>query len=331
MFFIGEAVIFIWNDSTVLYFFLGPMSLIMKNLTIITEFVFMGLSRIPQIQTMLFALFLVMYLLTLMGNLMVILVIRTDYHLKTPMYFFLGHLSFLDLSLSSVTMPKMLQNLLTQKKTISTWACMTQSFFLMFSGTTESCLLSVMAYDRYAAICHPLLCSVVLNRPLCVGMVITAWVMGFLNSLSNSLFTYNLHFCGPSVIPHFCCELPLLFSLSCTDPAANEAFLAGSRALLGFLTLSLILFSNSRIISAIISIHSPGGQGKAFSTCSSHLTVVLLFYGTALFRYMSPLSGSMLERVVSIQYSVITSLLNPLIYSLKNQEVTTALCRMLKK
>ncbi|XP_065791154.1 olfactory receptor 8S1-like [Muntiacus reevesi] len=303
----------------------------MKNLTIITEFVLLGFSRNPHILNMLFALFLVIYLLTLMGNLVMILVIRTDSHLKTPMYFFLGHLSFLDLSLSSITTPKMLENLLTQKKTISVWGCMAQSFFLILSGSTEACLLSAMAYDRYAAICHPLLYSVIVNRPLCVGMVAAAWAVGFLNLLPNSLFTYNLHFCGPNVIPHFCCELSSLFPLSCTDPTANEALLAGSCALLGFVTFPLILFSYSRIISAIISIPSSGGQGKAFSTCSSRLTVVLLFYGTALFRYMTPLSGSMLEQVVSIQYSVITSLLNPLIYSLKNQEVKIALHRVLKQ
>ncbi|XP_029811367.1 olfactory receptor 8S1-like [Suricata suricatta] len=308
-----------------------PVSLIMKNLTIITEFVLMGLSRNPQIQTILFALFLVIYLLTLIGNLMMILLIRTDSHLKTPMYFFLVHLSFLDLCLSSVTMPKMLQNLLTQKKTISMWGCVTQSFFLIFSGSTEACLLSAMAYDRYAAVCHPLLYSMVMNRPLCVGMVTAAWAVGFLNSLPNNLLTYNLHFCGPNIIPHFCCELPSLFPLSCTDPTANEALLAGSCALLGFVTLPLILFSYSRIISAVLGIHSADGQGKAFSTCSSHLTVVLLYYGTALFRYMTPLSGSKLEQVVSIQYSVITSLLNPIIYSLRNQEVKAALHKMLKQ
>ncbi|KAB0377995.1 hypothetical protein FD755_009573 [Muntiacus reevesi] len=289
----------------------------MKNLTIITEFVLLGFSRNPHILNMLFALFLVIYLLTLMGNLVMILVIRTDSHLKTPMYFFLGHLSFLDLSLSSITTPKMLENLLTQKKTISVWGCMAQSFFLILSGSTEACLLSAMAYDRYAAICHPLLYSVIVNRPLCVGMVAAAWAVGFLNLLPNSPFTYNLHFCGPNVIPHFCCELSSLFPLSCTDPTANEALLAGSCALLGFVTFPLILFSYSRIISAIISIPSSGGQGKAFST--------------SLFRYMTPLSGSMLEQVVSIQYSVITSLLNPLIYSLKNQEVKIALHRVLKQ
>ena len=162
-------------------------------------------------------------------------------------------------------------------------------------------------------------------------MVTAAWAVGFLNLLPNSLFTYSLHFCGPRVIPHFCCGLPSLFPLSCTDPTANEALLAGSCALLGSVTFSLILFSCSRVISPIISIPSSGGQGKAFSTCSSHLTVVLSLYGTALFRYMTPLSGSLLEQVVSIQYSVITSLLNPLIYSLKNQEVKIALHRVLKQ
>lgn len=150
-------------------------------------------------------------------------------------------------------------------------------------------------------------------------MIIVAWAVGFLNSLPNTLLTYSLHFCGPSVIPHFCCDLPSLFPLSCSDPTANEA-LAGSCALFRFVTLPLILFSYSRIISSILVIHSSGAQGKAFSTCSSHLTVVLLYYATALFRYITLLSGSKLEQVVSVPYNVITSLLNSLIYSLKNPE-----------
>ncbi|XP_008702946.2 olfactory receptor 8S1-like [Ursus maritimus] len=303
----------------------------MKNVSIITEFVLLGLSSDPQIQTMLFVLFLGIYLLTLMGNLVMILVIRVDSRLHTPMYFFLGHLSFLDLSFSSVTVPKMLQNFLSQKKSISVWGCITQSFFFTLSGGTEACLLSAMAYDRYAAICHPLVYTMVINRPLCIVIVSIAWTMGFLISLMNSLFIHKLHFCEYNIIPHFSCELPPLFPLSCTDPIVNEILLAVSCAFLGLLTLPLILFSYSRIISAILNIHSSKAQAKAFSTCSSHLTVVLLFYGTALFRYISPASGSVLERVVSIQYSVITSLLNPLIYSLKNQEVKAALQRMLKK
>uniref|UniRef100_A0A8C6DFN9 Olfactory receptor n=1 Tax=Moschus moschiferus TaxID=68415 RepID=A0A8C6DFN9_MOSMO len=305
----------------------------MKNLSVIDEFVLLGLSTDPDIQTMLFVLFLGIYLLTLMGNLMMILVIRAEPHLHTPMYFFLGHLSFLDTCYSSVTVPKMLQNFLSQRKTISVSGCITQSFFFIFSGATESCLLSTMAYDRYAAICHPLLYTVIMNGPLCTAMVSAAWVMGFLRSLVNNLCAQNLQFYGPNIISHFCCELPSLFPLSCSDTMPNTILLillAVSCTSLGLLTLPPILFSYSRIISAILNIHSSEGQGKAFSTCSSHLTVVLLFYGTALFRYTSPASGSVLERVVSIQYSVITSLLNPLIYSLKNQEVKTALQRVLR-
>uniref|UniRef100_A0A4X1TBP1 Olfactory receptor n=1 Tax=Sus scrofa TaxID=9823 RepID=A0A4X1TBP1_PIG len=303
----------------------------MKNVSIITEFVFLGLSSDPHIQTMLFVLFLWIYLLTLMGNLMMILIIKADLQLHTPMYFFLGHLSFLDLSFSSVTVPKMLENFLSQKKSISVWGCLTQSFFFTLSGGTEACLLPAMAYDRYAAICHPLVYTIVINRPLCIVTVSIAWAVGFLISLMNSLFIHKLHFCGSNIIPHFSCELPPLFPLSCTDPTVNEILLAVSCAFLGVLTLPLILFSYSKIISVILNIHSSDGQGKAFSTCSSHLTVVLLFYGTALFRYIGPASGSVWEQVVSIQYGVITSLLNPLIYSLKNQEVKAALQRMLRQ
>ncbi|XP_030740611.1 olfactory receptor 8S1-like [Echinops telfairi] len=303
----------------------------MNNRTVISEFFLLGLSADPRVQALLFVLFLGIYLLTLMGNLVMILVIRADSHLHTPMYFFLGHLSFLDLCFSSVTMPRMLQNFLSQTKGISVRGCITQSFFFLLCGCSEASLLSAMAYDRYAAICHPLLYSVIMNGPLCITMVSAAWVTGCLNSLVNHLFIDKLHFCGSNLIPHFSCELPSLFPLSCTDPTANQLLLAGSSTLLGLLTLPLILFSYSRILSAILSIRSSGGQGKAFSTCSSHLTMVLLFYGTALFRYLNPPSGSLLEQVVSIQYSVITSLLNPLIYSLKNREVQAALQRMLRQ
>ena len=303
----------------------------MKNVSIITEFVFLGLSSDPQIQTVLFVLFLGIYLLTLVGNTVMILIIKAGPRLHTPMCFFLGHLSFLDLSFSSVTVPKVLQNFLSQKKSISVWGCITQNFFFTLSGGTEACLLSAMAYDRYAAVCHPLVYTVVMNRPLCAGIVSIAWAVGFSISLMNSLFVHKLHFCGSNVIPHLSCELPPLFPLSCTDPTVSEILLAVSCTSLGLLTLPPILLSYSRVISATLSIRSSEGQGKAFSTCSSHLTVVLLFYGTTLFRYLSPDSGSVLERVVSIQYSVITSLLNPLIYSLKNQEVKTALLRILRQ
>ena len=304
----------------------------MNNFTFFTESTLLRLSADPHIQALLFVgTCLGTCLLTLVGNMAMILIMKADSQLHTPMCFFLGHLSFLDLSFSSVTVPKMLQNFLSQKKSISVWGCITQSFFFTLSGGTESCLLSAMAYDRYAAVCHPLLYTVVMNRPLCAAMVCAAWLVGLLNSLVNHLFIHRLHFCGPNTVSHFFCELPSLFPLSCADPTANEFLLSGSSAFLELLTLPLILLSYSRIISATLSIRSSEGQGKAFSTCSLHLTVVLLFYGPTLFRYLSPDSGSVLERVVSIQYSVITSLLNPLIYSLKNQEVKTALLRILRQ
>ncbi|KAB0395503.1 hypothetical protein E2I00_005774 [Balaenoptera physalus] len=266
----------------------------MTNLSIIDEFVLLGLSSDPDIQTMLFVLFLGIDLLTLIGSLMMILVIRADSHLHVPMYFFLGHLSFLDICYSLVTVPKMLHNFLSQKKTISVWGGITQSFFFMIAGVTESCLLSAMAYDCYAAMCHPLLYTVVMNRPLCTSMVGTAWVMGFLNSLVNNLCVQNLQFYGPNITSHFSCELPSHFPLSCSDTTPNTILLARFSAFLGLVTLPLILFSYSKIILAILSISSSKSQGEAFSTCYSHLTMVLLFYGTALFRYISPSSGSVL-------------------------------------
>ena len=213
----------------------------MNNFTFFTEFTLLGLSADPHIQALLFVLFLGTYLLTLVGNTAMILIMKADSRLHTPMYFFLRHLSFLNLSFSSVTVPKMLQNFLSQKKSISVWGCITQSFFFTLSGGTEACLLSAMAYDRYAAVCHPLLYTVVMNRPLCTAMVCAAGLVGLLNSLVNHLFIHRLHFCGPNTVSHFFCELPSLFPLSCADPTANEFLLSGSSAFLGLLTLPLIL------------------------------------------------------------------------------------------
>ena len=235
----------------------------MNNFTFFTEFTLLGLSADPHIQALLFVLFLGTYLLTLVGNTAMILIMKADSRLHTPMYFFLRHLSFLDLSFSSVTVPKMLQNFLSQKKSISVWGCITQSFFFTLSGGTEACLLSAMAYDRYAAVCHPLLYTVVMNRPLCTAMVCAAGLVGLLNSLVNHLFIHRLHFCGPNTVSHFFCELPSLFPLSCADPTANEFLLSGSSAFLGLLTLPLILLSYSRIISAVLNIDSSEDQGKA--------------------------------------------------------------------
>ncbi|XP_036745986.2 olfactory receptor 8S1-like [Manis pentadactyla] len=301
------------------------------NHSTITEFTLLGLSEDPHVQALLFVLFLVIYLLTLMGNLMMLLVIKTDSHLHTPMYFFLSHLSFLDLCYSSATVPKLLENLLSQKKTISVGGCLAQVFFVFDIGGTEACLLSVMAYDRYVAICHPLLYGQVMSNQLCVRLVCTTWSLGFLDALINILPAMRLDFCKDQSIPHYSCELPTLFPLSCSDVSTSFTVLLCSSLLHGLGTCLLTVFSYALIVSTILSISSSSGRGKAFSTCSSHLTVVLMFYGSFFIRYLMPISGSTLELISSLQYSVVTPLLNPLIYSLKNNEVKAAVRRTFGK
>ncbi|KAM9673231.1 olfactory receptor 8S1-like [Trichechus inunguis] len=301
------------------------------NNSIITEFILRGLSADPHIQVLLFVLFLGIYLMTMMGNLMMPLVIKVDSHLHSPMYFFLSHLSFIDFCLSSVTVPKILENLLSQRISISVERCLTQVFFVFATGGTEACLLSVMAYDRYVAICHPLIYRKIMSKQLCGGLVWASWGLGSLDSLINILLAWNLDFCKAHVMPHFSCELPSLFSLSCSDVSQNFAVMICSAILHAFGTLLLIFFSYARIISTILSISSTIGRRKAFSTCSSHLIAVSFFYGSAFLCYLMPTLSSSLEFVFSTQYSVVTPLVNPLVYSLKNKEIKAALKRMLQK
>ncbi|XP_026357407.1 olfactory receptor 8S1-like [Ursus arctos] len=303
----------------------------LRNHSTITEFILLGLPADPKIQVLLFVLFLGIYLLTLMGNLMMLLVIRADSHLHTPMYFFLSHLSFLDLCFSSVTVPTLLENLLSKRKIISIEGCLTQAFFVFDFGGTEVCLLSAMAYDRYAAICHPLLYGQVMNNQLYMQLVWGSWSLGFLDALINIPLIMNLDFCEAKTIHHYSCELPSLFPLSCSDVSTNLTVLVCSTLLHGFGTFFLIFFSYVRIVSTILSISSTSGRSKAFSTCSSHLTAVSFFYGSAFLRHLMPTSGSPQELIFSIQYGVVTPLVNPLIYSLKNKEVKAALRRTLVK
>ncbi|XP_055973883.1 olfactory receptor 8S1-like [Sorex fumeus] len=303
----------------------------LENHTTVTEFILLGLSSDPNIQVLLFVLFLVIYIQTLVGNLVLLLVIGADSHLQTPMYFFLSHLSFLDLCFSSATVPKMLENLLSPTKTISVRGCLAQVFFVFDTGGTEAALLSVMAYDRYVAICHPLLYDQKMSHSLCQGLALGAWSLGFFDALLNILLAVTLDFCGDRSIPHYSCELPSLFPLSCSDVSINFAVLLFSGLFHGLVTCFLIIFSYTLIISTIFNISSSSGRGKTFSTCSSHLTAVVLFYGSAFLRYFLPTSGSPLEMITSVQYSVVTPLVNPLIYSLKNKEVKSGVRRTFKK
>lgn len=303
----------------------------MGNHSTFSEFILLGLSPDTQAQILLFVLFLVIYLLTLTGNLIMLLVIRMDSHLHTPMYFFLGQLSFLDLCHSSVTVPKMLENLLSKSKTIFVESCLAQAFFVFATGGTEACLLAVMAYDRYIAISSPLLYGQIMSTQLCARLVWASWSLGFADALLNSLLAFNLDYCKGHIIPHFSCELSSLFPLSCSDTSMNFTLLLCSSVLHFFGTFVLIVFSYIRIVSTILNISSTSGRSKAFSTCSSHLTTVVLFYGSGFLSYLMPHLGSAIEMLFPLQYTVITPMLNPLIYSLQNKEVKGAVRRLLRR
>ncbi|XP_039357870.1 olfactory receptor 8S1-like [Mauremys reevesii] len=305
----------------------------MKNQTTVTEFILLGLSSDPQMQILLFFVFLVIYLITLGSNIVIMAVIRADSHLHTPMYFFLFHLSFVDICYSSVMVPKMLMNFLAEHKTISVNGCIAQIFFFILSAGNEAFILSAMAYDRYAAICDPLHYMQTMSKGICVQLVSGAWTTNFFYALLNTVFALKLHFCGPNQISHFSCELPPLLQLSCTDTLTNQVVLLTSALVFGLSSFLLILISYIHIISTILKIRSAEGRRKAFSTCSSHLIVVGLLYVTGFLQYTKPSSVSsvVLDEIFSIQYSILTPMLNPIVYTLKNKEVKTALRNILGK
>ncbi|XP_060112115.1 olfactory receptor 8S1-like [Heteronotia binoei] len=300
----------------------------MENQSIVTQFILAGFSNDPQMQILLFLVFLIIYAMTLLGNLTIMLVIRTETSLHTPMFFFLRHLAFADICYSSVTVPKMLQNFTAKQKTISRERCIAQIFLLLQTGCAEAALLSVMAYDRYVAICIPLNYSRIMIQQTCRQLVWAAWTAGSLMAVANTLPLVDLSFCRENTIHHYTCEIPSLLPLSCSETHTNYMLIHTSSILFGLIALSPI--SISYIISTILRARS---RSKAFSTCSSHLIVVLLFYITAFVPYLMPSSNSttVLETVVSIQYSILTPMLNPMIYSLKNHEIKIALEKQIRK
>ncbi|XP_065271640.1 olfactory receptor 5G9-like [Emys orbicularis] len=305
----------------------------MGNQTKVTEFIILGLSNDPQLQIFLFLVFLLVYLITLLANMVIMVVIRAVPHLHTPMYFFLSHLSFVDICYSSTVVPKMLVHFLAEHKTISVNSCIAQMFFILQLATTDIFILSVMAYDRYVAICDPLRYMERMNKGICVQLVSGAWAIGFFHALLNTVFALKLHFCGPSQINHFSCELPPLLQLSCTESLTNQVVLLTSAVIFASSSFLLTLISYIHIISTVLRIQSAEGRHKVFSTCSSHLIVVGLFYLTGFLQYTKPSSVSsvILDEMFSIQYSILTPMLNPIIYSLKNKEVKTAIGKMFQK
>ncbi|XP_055403910.1 olfactory receptor 9G4 [Bubalus kerabau] len=302
------------------------------NRTVLTEFILLGLSTDPQWQLILFGVFLTVYLVTLSGNMTLVILIHIDSHLHTPMYFFIGNLSFLDFWYTSVYTPRILATCISEDKRISLAECGAQLFFSCVVAYTECYLLAAMAYDRHMAICNPLLYSSSMSHSLCTRLVAGSYTGGFLNAIAHTANTFHLSFCGKNIIDHFFCDAPPLVKMSCTDTKVYEQVLLG---LVGFTVLSsilVIIISYFHILLAILRIHTASGRRKAFSTCASHLVSVMLFYGSLLFMYSRPSSTYSLKRdkVAALFYTVVNPLLNPLIYSLRNKDVKEAFWKAAK-
>ncbi|XP_068089298.1 olfactory receptor 10C1-like [Hyperolius riggenbachi] len=300
------------------------------NQSTVTEFILLGLSEDPLVQIVLFHMFLVAYITTLAGNLLLILAVRTDKRLHNSMYLFLANLSFLDICYTSVIVPKMLVDLLYLKKSISYIGCAFQVFFYLFLGETECILLALMAYDRYVAICHPLRYNMMMNTTVCLWMISTSWWTACMISSVDIYFVLSLTYCGPNTINHFFCEVPLLMQLSCSDTSSVNILKLMGSAILLFIPFLLILISYFRIMVAIARI--PTGKYKSFSACSSHLVAVIILYGTAMFMYVRPehFAKEGTDKLVAVFYTVITPMINPLIYSLRNKDVHRAMKRALR-
>ncbi|XP_006150571.2 olfactory receptor 1J4 [Tupaia chinensis] len=298
-----------------------------ENQSSVSEFLLLGLPILPEHQRLFFALFLGMYLTTVLGNLLIILLIRLDSRLHTPMYFFLSHLAFTDVSFSSVTVPKMLVNMQSQQLSISYPACISQMYFYILFGCVDNLLLAVMAYDRYVAICHPLHYSIIMKEGLCVLLVSGSWIISCGSALLHTLLLAKLSFCADNVIPHFFCSLPILLKLSCSNTSLNEMVIFTAGAAVTVFPLSGILVSYGCIGACILRAPSTKGICKALSTCGSHLSVVSLFYGTIMVLYFSPSSSNSNDKnmIASLMYTVVTPMLNPFIYSLRNKDIKFAL------
>ncbi|XP_037693343.1 olfactory receptor 2A5 [Choloepus didactylus] len=302
-----------------------------ENQTWVTEFILLGFPISPKMQMLLFGLFSLSYAFTLLGNGVILGLIWLDSRLHTPMYFFLSHLSIVDISYASNNVPKMLANFVNEKKTISFVPCVMQTFLYMAFAHPECLVLVVMSYDRYVAICHPLQYSVIMSWRICTVQAVTSWVCGSLLALVHVVLILRLPFCGPQEVNHFFCEILSILKLACVDTRLNLLVIFAASVFILVGPLCLVLVSYTHILIAILRIQSREGRRKAFSTCSSHLCVVGLFFGSAIVMYMAPKSRHPEEqqKILSLFYSLFNPMLNPLIYSLRNAEVKGALRRVL--
>ncbi|XP_006727705.1 olfactory receptor 13C2 [Leptonychotes weddellii] len=309
-----------------------------ENQTILVEFFLKGLSGYPRLELLFFVLILIMYVVILLGNGTLILISILDSHLHTPMYFFMGNLSFLDICYTTTSIPSTLVSFLSERKTISFSSCAVRMFLGLAMGTTECVLLGMMAFDRYVAICNPLRYPVIMSKDSFVPMAAGSWIIGVINSAVQTVFVVQLPFCRNNVINHFSCEILAVMKLACADISGNEFIMLVATTLFVLTPLLLIIISYILIIVSILKIRSSEGRSKV-STCSAHLTMVIIFYGTILFKYMKPKSKETLnsddldatDKLISMFYGVITPMMNPLIYSLRNKDVKEAVKHLLRR
>uniref|UniRef100_G3TAM3 Olfactory receptor n=1 Tax=Loxodonta africana TaxID=9785 RepID=G3TAM3_LOXAF len=304
-----------------------------KNKTKITEFILLGFQNDKEVEILLFVVFLLMYMTSLIGNTMIILLVCVDYRLYSPMYFFIANLSFLEVTITSTVVPKMLANTFSLSKVISFAGCLTQSFFYFLLGSTEFFILAVMSFDRYVAICNPLRYTIIMNKQTCMFLLLGSYVGAFLSILVSSILTAPLPFCGTNVINHFFCDSAPVLKLACADISLVELadFISSAVLLLGSLLLTGV--SYTYIVVTILRIPSVQGQQKAFSTCVSHITVVTLYYGSSIFIYVRPEKGNVMDvnKFATVLNTVVTPMLNPFIYSLRNEKVKESLRDVFKK
>nr|QKE59421.1 olfactory receptor 6X1-like protein [Alligator sinensis] len=305
----------------------------MKNNTVLTEFILLGFPLLQGLHSVFFSVVLLMYILTILGNGLIVFIVRANHKLHTPMYFFLSNLSFLEIWYTTTVVPKMLETFVATKTTICIYCCLVQAFFHFFLGSTEFFILTVMSFDRYLAICKPLQYATLMTNRVCFQLAFGAWFGGFMAIFFQTILVFQLPFCDSNVINHFYCDIGPILKIACTDTHLIEllGFVAAVTVILSSLLFTVV--SYIYIIATILAIPSSTGRRKAFSTCASHLTVVSILYGAVLFMYLRPNvhSSSGLNKVVSVLNTVLTPLLNPFIYTIRNKEVKEAFRNVLSR
>ncbi|KAM9061252.1 olfactory receptor 4K15-like [Sarcophilus harrisii] len=297
------------------------------NESTVSEFVLLGLSSSWDLQLFFFMVFSLFYVATIVGNCLIVITVIADSHLHSPMYFLLSNLSFIDVCLSTFATPKMIADFLLEHKSISFDGCMAQIFFLHVFAGGEMVLLVAMAYDRYVAICKPLHYATIMSLQKCTGLVVASWVIGILHSLSQLTFTVNLPFCGPNEVDSFFCDLPLVIKLACVDTYVLEIMMLSDSGLMAMTSFILLLISYT-VILVTVRRHSSAGIAKARATLTAHITVVTLFFGPCIFIYAWPFSNFSVDKILSVFYTVFTPLLNPIIYTLRNKEMKSAMQKL---